>query len=395
MTQKAQNTGDDILLIDDDLWDELVKLTDGAASLCYSCGTCTAICPWGIVKNEHLSVRSFMRLAQTGIQDQNKDLWLCTTCAQCHEYCPRGVDIVNVFRGLRSIAWKNRSVAENLPSLLWSEFWNDNPWSQPPSHRAHWAEELDIPLFDADVHEILFYVGCTSSYDLRAQKIAISLVQLLRAAGVKFGFLGNDELCCGEAVLSVGHKPYFAEISENTSRLFLERNVTRLMNVSPHCYDVFRNHYPMLKDRVEPLHYTQYLARLLEEGRLKFEHPVDVRVTFQDPCYLGRHNQEYDAPRKILESIPGVELVEMANSKQNGLCCGGGGGRMWLETPVGERFSDLRVQEVVRTEVDTLCTACPFCIVCLEDSVKVLKVNNLDVLDIAEIAALSLASGQA
>jgi Fe-S oxidoreductase len=390
MAQREQNTTEDVLLIDDDLWEELIKLTKGTASLCYSCGTCTAICPWGLVKDEALSVRRFMRLAQTGIHDQNENLWLCTTCAQCEHYCPRGVNIVEVFRGLRYAAWERRKVAENLPSLLWSEFWNENPWSQPPSQRAHWAKDLDIPHFDAQVHEVLFYVGCTSSYDLRAQAIANSLVWLLRAAGVQLGFLGNDEPCCGEAVLSVGHEPYFTEIAEKTSEVFLERGVTRLVTVSPHCYDVFANHYPQFESKLEPLHYTQYLAQLVKDDRLKFEHPVDARITFQDPCYLGRHNQEYDAPRVVMESIPGVELVEMDDSKENGLCCGGGGGRMWLETVIGERFSDLRVKDAVDVGAEMLATACPFCVVCLEDSVKVMKIDDLKVLDVAEIAALSL-----
>jgi len=197
-------TVEDAVLINDEQWDKLNKLTDGAAALCFQCGVCTATCPWGIVKNEYLSVRTFMRQAQLGLEDGDGKLWLCTTCNQCEAYCPRGVDIADVFRGLRAIAWESRRVEKGLPSMLWSEYWNNNPWSQPPSQRSDWAKNLDIPIFNPVRHEVLFYVGCTSSYDSRSQQIARSLVSVLRSAGVQFGYLSTEEPCCGEAVLSVG-----------------------------------------------------------------------------------------------------------------------------------------------------------------------------------------------
>jgi Fe-S oxidoreductase len=380
------------IFIDDALWERLIELTDGAATLCFQCGVCTATCPWGEVKRDPLSVREFMRQAQLGFQNGNESLWLCTTCAQCEAYCPRGVNISDVFRGLRTIAWEQRRTMEGLPSLLWSVYWNNNPWTQPPSQRSGWAKGLDIPPFDPQEHEILFYAGCTSSYDRRAQNIARALVKLLQAAGVRFGYLGDDEPCCGEAVRSVGHKPYFQEIAQSTSKVFQQRGVSELVTISPHCYDVFKKHYPTAVDHNElkPHHYTQYLWGLIEDGRLTFDGHLDALVTFQDPCYLGRHNNEYQAPREILATIPGVELVEMEQHGMDGLCCGGGGGRMWLETPAGERFSDLRVEQAAQTEAGYLITACPFCTVCLEDSAKMIKRATLQVLDIAEIAALAL-----
>jgi Fe-S oxidoreductase len=236
----------------------------------------------------------------------------------------------------------------------------------------------------------MLYIGCTSSYDQRAQKIASALVHILRGAGVEFGFLGEEEPCCGEAVLSVGHKHYFEEVAAKTGQVFQERGVTRLVTISPHCYDVFHNHYPPFSNGFQPLHYTQYLVNLITEGRLQFMKPLDLQVTFQDPCYLGRINETYQAPREILKSIPGVELVEMEDSAEEALCCGGGGGRMWLETPLGERFSDLRVEHAVQTGADILATACPFCVACLEDSLKVRKTESFEVRDIAEIAVRAL-----
>ncbi len=390
MSQPGQLSAEDAIIVDDELWEELIALTDGAASACFQCGACTAICPWGLVKAETVSVRTLMRQAQLGLSNANDSLWLCTSCAQCEAYCPRGVPIIEVIRGLRYLAWQRRHTPRGLPSVLWSVYWNNNPWSQPPSQRTLWAKNLDLPTYDAAQHEILLYVGCTASYDQRVQRVARSVVRLLNAAGVQFGVLGDDEPCCGEAVLNVGHKPYFQEIAQQTAQVFRERGVTRLVTISPHCYDVFKNHYPQLNESLTPIHYTQYLATLVEDSRLPLIRTVALKVTYHDPCYLSRHNGEVEAPRRVLQAIPGVELVEMKHAGSETLCCGGGGGRIWLETAAGERFSDIRVKEALATDASVLASACPFCIVCLEDSVKSQKIQTLAVMDIAEIAAQAL-----
>ncbi len=204
--------------------------------------------------------------------------------------------------------------------------------------------------------------------------------------------LGESEPCCGETVLSLGHGFYFEEIAQNSAQAFKEYGVNRLMTISPHCYDVFLNHYPRLNESFEPYHYTQYLSILIDEDQLALDHSADLKVTFQDPCFLGRKNQVYDAPRSVLRSIPGLELVEMENAQADALCCGGGGGRIWMETPIGERFSDLRVQEAAATGANVIATACPFCITCLEDSIKAMKIEGLSVMDVAEIASSALPS---
>lgn len=380
----------DALVLDDTLWERLLELTDGAIALCYQCGTCTADCPWGLVQQRSIPVRTLIRQAQVGINTPNEDLWLCTSCAQCQAHCPRAVDIPGIFRALRLLAWEQRSVEKGLPSLLWSLYWNDNPWSQPPSLRSAWSGNLDIPQFDPDKHDILLYVGCTSSYDRRAQKIARSIARLLNTAGVRFGYLGDDEPCCGEAALSLGHRPYFEEIAAKTAQVFADRGVTQLVCVSPHCYDAFKNRYPDFDNGFRASHYTQFLAELLTYVLPALEQPFNHRVTFQDPCFLGRLNSEYDAPRHILSAIKGLELVEMEDSHQDSLCCGGGGGRMWLETPAGERFSDVRVQQAAHSGAGYLVTACPFCLVCLEDSVKAMGTDNLRVVDISELLEMAL-----
>jgi len=386
MVSTTENTKP--LRIDDDLWEELMELTQGAIGPCYQCGVCTATCPWGIVRDEIFTVRTLIRNAQIGSMEGFEELWTCTTCAQCEATCPRGVPIADVMRGLRYMLWKRRNLLDGLSSTVWSIFWNNNPWSQPPSQRAQWAQKIDLPLYDASQHEVLLYVGCTPSYDRRAQQISYALVNCLKNAGVAFGILGEDEPCCGESVLSLGHKPFFQELVSNATRIFHEKKVAKIVTISPHCYDVFLNHYPKSDYGFKPMHYTQYLDTLIQDGRLSIPGSMDQTITFHDPCFLGRWNQEYDAPRRVLNEIPDITLVEMERHGSEALCCGGGGGRMWMETPIGERFSDLRVIEAQATGANTIATSCPYCIACLEDSIKAENIENLQVLDIAEILAL-------
>jgi Fe-S oxidoreductase len=341
------------------------------------------------VREEALSVRTMMRQAQLGLFDGNEDLWLCTACSQCEAYCPRGVPIAEVFRGLRYLAWERRQLLEGLPAVLWSVYWNNNPWFQPPSQRTQWSKNGRLQTFDAEQHEYLLYIGCTSSYDRRAQNVARSVLSVLEAAGVSFGVLGDEEPCCGESVLSMGHTPYFDEVADKATAVFERHGVEKIIAISPHCYDVFINHYEGLKGKTEVHHYTQILAELVAEGRLELEPAPGLTATFHDPCFLGRRNNEYQAPRQVLAAIPDIELVEMEHTGVDSLCCGGGGGRMWMETEAGERFSDLRVQEAVGVGASVVVTACPSCIACLEDSVKS-EGLKLEVMDVAELAASKL-----
>ncbi len=380
-------SSENIVVIDDDLWAELIAITNGAVTECYQCGVCSAVCPWGLFGGEALSIRYLLMEAQIGLAIPNKQLWLCTTCDQCSVYCPRGVDIPQVIRAIRSITWKNNRALEGLSGVLWSQYWNNNPWSQPPSQKANWATELNIPLFDPGRHDLLLYIGCTSSYDRRAQKIASSLVTILQKSGARFGYLGELEPCCGESILSLGHLDYFHEVVQEACQVFKDRGVTNIVTISPHCFDVFNNFYPKTEYGIIPLHYTQYLSTLLSEESLSLSGSLERIITFQDPCYLGRHNGIYDSPRAILNAIEGVQFVEMADNKQDGLCCGGGGGRMWVETEVSDRFSNQRIDQALNTGAETLVTACPFCVVCLEDSVKSRRECDLEVQDIAEIVA--------
>ncbi len=376
--------------IDDALWEELIEITDGQAAPCFQCGVCTATCPWGLVRGDPLSVRSIMRGAQLGLLEAQEAIWLCTACGQCEIYCPRGVPIVEVFQNLRQLLWERGKPPAGLTPVLWSVYWNNNPLSQPPSQRMDWAEGLELQIYDRSKHEILLYFGCTASYDSRAQSVARAIVQLLRAADVSFGILGEDEPCCGEAVLRLGHSPYFKDVAQHAIDVFEKNKVGKLVALSPHCYDVFKNHYPRGNESFEPIHYTEYITDLIEGNRLTLKGSLSSNITFHDPCLLGRVNEITHFPRAILETVPEAHVIEMPHSGPDTLCCGGGGGRMWMETPPGERFSDLRVQEALDVGADIMATACPLCISCLEDSIGSMGVTTLKVRDIAEIAQMAL-----
>jgi len=379
----------DSVLLEDKTWERVAEATSGAATPCFQCGVCTAICPWGLVKDETVSIRKMVRKAQLGLPGWSDEVWLCTTCQWCEARCPRGVDITRVILGLRRLAWQEREIPHGLPSLLWDVYFDGNTWGRPPSQRSLWTRGLEIREF-SPADDVLFYVGCTPAYDRRSQKVARALASVLETAGVKFGTLGDREPCCGDAVRSVGHEEYLAELIDANARLFEEAGVATLVAISPHCYDMFANRYPNLSGSFRPVHYTQYLLELIEEGRLKFENELPLKVTYHDACYLGRRNSLYEEPRRILRAIPGLELVEMERSREDSLCCGGGGGHMWLETAAGERFGDLRVKEALETGAEVLVTSCPHCISCLEESLSVLGASGLRVRDLVEVVHSAL-----
>jgi Fe-S oxidoreductase len=386
----------DTRVLDDDAWDRIMAATNGAAAACFQCGVCTATCPWPLVGGDAMNVRKLVRRAQLGVSDDAEVLWRCTTCGACEAHCPKGVEVTSVIRGLRHLAWQDRHVPPRLNALMWGMYFDGNPWGRPPSQRTAWARGLDVPAFTAE-SEVLLYIGCTASYDPRVQKVARALVGIFRQAGVNFGTLGEAEPCCGEAAHSLGQVDYTREIVAANQKLFAEAGVRTIVAISPHCHDMFAGQY-FKHDRPpdwRPMHYSAYLAELVAGDRLRFDRPLTTRVTYHDPCYLGRRHGLYDPPRQVLASIPGVELVEMSASREDALCCGGGGGRMWQETDAGQRFGDLRVGQARETGADALVTTCPHCIACLEDSLKQSSEAPLRVLDLAEVVAAGLGIGTA
>ncbi|HEY5672032.1 MAG TPA: (Fe-S)-binding protein, partial [Anaerolineales bacterium] len=244
--------------------------------------------------------------------------------------------------------------------------------------------------------DYLYFVGCTPSYDPRVQQVARSLARLMAKADVDFGILGEEESCCGSEVRRLGEAGLFEMMVEENQELLKSLGIHKMVTTSPHCFNVFKNDYP--KNGMQVEHYTQLLSGLVDQdsgtarGHLSFTGSVDAKVTYHDPCYLGKHNHIFEEPRKVLLSIPGLQLVEMDRSREKSLCCEGGGGRMWLEgTNPGVRLAQSRIKEALETGAEILATACPFCLLTLEEAVKHLNAEDkIRVMDIAEIAAQAL-----
>ncbi len=373
----------------DEMMDELGKAGGSSLYLCYQCGLCTTTCPWSEVRD--VSVRKMLRLAQLGVGGLEGDsLWLCTTCRACAARCPRGVDIPTVIRAAREFVTAAGAEPDRLKTVRGHLSSVHNPWGGKPEERTKWTDGLTVRPFEPGM-DLLLFVGCTAAYDPRIRTVARALVRILDAAGVNFGILGNDEVCCGDPALRIGDSALFQSLVDQNATTFRQRGVERIVTISPHSFEALKHEYPKRGASFEVEHYTQLLSRLIDEDRLKLRGDGSLPVTYHDPCYLGRYNGVYEEPRKVLESIPGVRLTEMERTRADSLCCGGGGGRIFLETPPEERFSTLRIAQAERTGAQVLCSACPYCVLNLEDSSKTVGTTGLAVRDVAEYVAEHLA----
>lgn len=371
--------------VNDELWDKLNQ-TVAAMTLCYQCGVCTATCPL-TATSRFPSVRKLVRSAQTGLVTGSDDAWLCTTCGLCEYTCPRGVPIVDVLHALRTLGFSERQAPSKLEEVLWKVFENGNPWGEPRTSRARWTQGLDVKDAFEGV-EVLLYAGCASSYDPRLQKVAKAVSSILKAANVNFGVLKTGEKCCGDAVYQSGEDAFLEELVTENVTTFEKTKASIVVSISPHCFNMFKTVYPRYGASFKALHYTELLAELVDSGRLQLAHSMERTVTYHDPCYLSRYHGIEEPPRKLLESINGVKLIEMQNSRMNTFCCGGGGGRVFQETE-GERLANIRVREAAETGAHTLATSCPYCIQNFEDSARTLGAK-LQVSDVAELLAQSM-----
>lgn len=352
---------------------------------CIQCGVCTGSCPVSVKFN--LNIRRLMRnIAFSRRIDLPPDntLWGCTTCSTCEVRCPKGLNPVSVIVGMRGITVEEGRLAPTIRDALESIYKHGNPWGRIRSKRSEWADGLRIKQFSEGAN-LLYYVGCTPAYDPRIQDVAKSIVKSLDAAGVNFGTLGNEESCCGDPAYSLGEMGLFEMLVEDNKTLFDRYGVKYMVTASPHCYNTFKNRYG--KTGFEVQHYTQYIADLIDRGKLMLSKKIEKTVTYHDPCSLGKQNSVYDEPRKIIENIPGVKFVELDRSRELSLCCEGGGGRMWIDLP-GERIAEMRVREAVAAGAEILATACPFCLSTLEDAVLTTgNENSLKVMDIIELVS--------
>lgn len=369
-----------VTVLDDELWERVHELTAGAMDPCYQCGTCSATCPLMEYLGRPISARRLLRRAQLGLQGLD-EIWMCSACRLCEVRCPRGVNIVEAIMGLRALAFKGRAVPGGMYKLLWSALEEGNPWQGPRSERFKWAGGLRVRDAFKGV-KVLLYVGCAVSFDSRLQGLARAMVRTLSRTGIDFGVLGNRERCCGDAVRVTGERGYLLRLIENNIRDFEETGAETIVTISPHCYDIFRNLYPSHGLETEVLHYTEYLERLLDGDLLKPSRRKRTRVAYHDPCYLGRYNGIFEPPRRLLESVGGIELEELRDNRFHAICCGGGGGGMWREEG-GERLSDMRFKQAKEADIAVLATSCPYCIQNFEDSGR--RLGGPQVVDVMEL----------
>lgn len=367
---------------------EEIKEAGGAAfRYCFQCGLCDAVCPWNRVRE--FSIRKIIRQATFGLNEiEGEDIWRCTTCGRCPQHCPRGVRQIEVGISLRRVATNYEVFPPSVRSARTARasiISEGNPLQGERKKRADWAKDRAVKPFTEGM-EILYFVGCYLSYDPRMKKVAAATVDILNRAGIDFGILGAEENCCGESIRKTGSEELFKRLAKENIKTFIDNGVKKVLVSSPHCYHTFKNEYPEFMVNFEVIHISQYLSGLIREGRLAFTKSYDRKVTYHDPCYMGRHNGVYDEPREILSRIPGLELVEMVDSREDSLCCGGGGGRIWMDTPQSERFSDIRLTQAKDAGANVLATSCPYCITNFEESRLNLEYDDLlEVRDITEI----------
>jgi Fe-S oxidoreductase len=356
-----------------------------ALKKCYQCGTCTGTCPWTPIT--HFNIRKLVRFGQLGIDGLEEYMWGCSTCKFCVDRCPRGVEIIDVVTAIRNVYSGGGMLPQSLRAFVGSLSARGNPWSGDQGSRNDWAKEK-YPLYSAD-KEYLFWTCCTVCYDPRNVRLARAAATILNQAGISWGLPHVEVNCCGESLKKVGDLELFEKLKNNNLQYFNKKGITKIITVSPHCLASFNNDYG---EDYEVVHLSELMAGLVKEGKLTPQKDFSgVKVTYHDPCYLGRHSGVYDAPREVLASIPGLDFVEMGRSREQSMCCGGGGGGLWMEKLKGERLSDLRIEEALSTGANVLATSCPYCITMFEDSIRTLNADDkIKVKDVSELFLESL-----
>jgi len=367
---------------------DVIKANGGDAfKLCYQCGLCDTVCPWNRVRN--FSMRKIVRQAAFGMTEiESEDIWRCTTCGRCPQKCPRDVKQIESGVALRRIATEYGvfpAAVRPVRTVRASLIGEGNPLNELRKNRADWTEGLSVQTFTEGM-DILYFPGCYPSYDTRLKKVARATAAILNAAGVEYGILGSKENCCGESIRKTGDEDLFKRLARENIKTFIDHGVRKILVSSPHCYHTFKNEYTEFMARFEVVHISQYLFELLNEGKIEIKKEYKKKITYHDPCYLGRHNGIFAEPREVLKKIPGLELTEMPDSLADSLCCGGGGGRIWMETPNGERFSDLRLEQALEVGAEVLVTSCPYCLTNFEDSK--LNLADSEVMEIKDLTEI-------
>jgi Fe-S oxidoreductase len=405
---------------------------------CTECGRCQSQCPaWATGKplspkmimldlRDHAFAKAPYLLAGTGEQREklpeavrteaerplvgSKDdggvidpdvLWSCTNCGACVEECPVDIEHIDHITGMRRHQVLIESAFPTEAAAMLKNLENKgNPWGMGENKRAEWITELDfeVPVVDGPIGddiEYLFWVGCAGALEDRAKKTTKAIAQLLHTAGVSFAVLGPAESCTGDPARRMGNEFVYSMLAQQNVETLNEVQARKIVASCPHCFNTIANEYPQLGGNYEVIHHTQLLARLVAEGKLTPASPVAEKITYHDPCFLGRHNRIFTAPREIMEQVPGVQAAEMHRCKERGFCCGAGGARMWMEERIGKRINTERIEEALSTDPDTVSTACPYCLVMLGDAVNAKKSSgeakeSLEVVDVAQLLARSV-----
>jgi len=326
-----------------------------------------------------------------------EELWSCTSCRACVEECPVSIDQLDIINELRRdlVLMESRFPPEIQPAFESLER-NGSPWAFDPGDRAKWAEGMDIPTMAEMVErgerpEVLFWVGCMGSFDDRAKKIAVAFARVLQAAHVKFAILGQEEKCNGDPARRMGNEYLYQMLARDNIETLDRYGVETIVTNCPHCFHQIGNEYPQLGGNYDVIHHSTYIEKLMEENRLPLNgEGKALTVAYHDSCYLGRYNDVYEAPRDTLKrALPLMTLVEPPRNRSKGLCCGAGGGRMWMEESVGKRINVERTEELLATGADVLAVACPFCMTMIGDGVKA-QDSSVPVLDISEVISQQL-----
>ncbi len=386
------------------------------AFACMECGRCTEVCPANATGKEldprrlHTDLRrQLLHLGPALLRGEGESvarpplvgevfseafLWQCLTCGACVEECPAANDHIDkIVEMRRHLAMEEARLPDTMADALRSLEARGHPFRGAGLARDVWAEGVTVKRLPAGERaEWLLWVGCAAALNERNHPSLRALVQLLQAAGLDVGILGEEEACTGDPARRMGNEYLFQTLARQNIETLGRYGVTKIVTPCPHCYNTFKNEYPLLGGHYDVWHHTQLLDRLIADGRLRPNAAVPARITFHDPCYLGRHNGEYDAPRRLLASIPGARTVEMAQCRDKSFCCGAGGGLYWTEDRVGERVSHVRTRHVAATGAEIVATACPFCTLMLEDAAGAVDSRTRPV-EVAELLARSVMGG--
>ncbi|MFC2022111.1 heterodisulfide reductase-related iron-sulfur binding cluster [Chloroflexota bacterium] len=383
---------------------------------CTECGRCSDVCPAtftgkplnprlvihdikvNLLKNGPLmtkkkeAVLPLIGSSQEGVVSEDT-IWACTTCGACMEVCPVFIEHIPKLVGMRrNLVEMKAKFPEELLLLFENMEQRSNPWGIAPADRPKWAAEIDAKPFEAGKTEYLFYVGCAGAYDARDRQVTLATAKILDAAGISWGILGRDEMCCGDSLRRLGNEFVFDRMVNENIKIFQEKGITKIITQCPHCYSTLKNDYRQYGVELEVINHTELINKLIKEDELKLNGTRDLgNVVFHDSCYLGRYNGIYKAPREAIASVIGQAPTEMKRHYERSFCCGGGGGRMWMEESIGKRINTERVQEALKENPKTICVCCPYCMTMFEDGLKEEKADDrVQVLDLAEIVAGAL-----